>query len=425
MARTILMSSYSGGNTHGFSEEYYDLGGYLRSSSTQGTYPTKISYAGTLYGLGVRVMSNSAANSYTLTLWKNNASTAIEVTIPAGQVGWFEDVADTVTVAAGDLIEIKGSGSAADAGLIYFSVMKTEYDTDTPTTNTISILKAAVTSSATAASTTYLLHLAGNNTTNTSNTNVEAKMQYSATLRNLRVKVTSNARTSNTIVKTRKGVADGNQSVTIGNQEIGWFEDTTNTDSVASGDLVCFQKVNGTGTSAQSIGLIQMDHQTTSDPGVGILILTNSGADTLGEPLTRYQPIGSYFTSWGTYPTTESNEQMKVWSAFTFKGLAVRTTGNSITSASSVTLRKNAADTALVTTIGSVSVAWNQNTSNTVTVAANDLMTYKVVTPAVSGSQTLTIRQFIIYTEIAGAAGPVTASEVASKNLINKFITKV
>lgn len=63
------------------------------------------------------------------------------------------------------------------------------------------------------------------------------------TLRRMIINVVSNDRDADTTWRVRVGGVDGNETVTITNSTTGIFQDTTNTDVIASGDLVGYKFV--------------------------------------------------------------------------------------------------------------------------------------------------------------------------------------
>ena len=415
MARTILMAGFTASQTDFSSPQYCNITGGMTPDLNQGLNQTKFFYAGTLYDFGVNVRANAQTTTYTFTVQKNTVDTVLSVAIGAGQTGWFEDN-DTLSISAGDLVEVKGTKTGGEANFIEFTAVKTEYDTNTSTTNTISILSGNA--GGTTASATFFFPLNGIGGTTLTEAHAQSKMQYSATLRNLYIRITSNSRTTTTTYRTRKNGANGNQSIAVGSGQTGSFEDIVNTDSVVSGDLICLSKTNSTGTQGQGCTVFQVDHQTTTDPGTGLLILSNSGSTTMSEPLTRWQLIAGSATNFASSASTESFLQIKVKSAFIFKGLAVLAGTNAINATSVFTLRKNSTDTSLTASVPSTSTAWAQDTTNTVTVASGDLINHQIVTPSVGGSQVIGIKQILVYTEIAGFSSLRNLTALASHNII-------
>lgn len=68
----------------------------------------------------------------------------------------------------------------------------------------------------------------------------QAAMPCAGTLKNVRLKVPINSNTNNGTVKSRINGADGNITVTVTASTTGTFSDTSNTDTIAAADLVCY-----------------------------------------------------------------------------------------------------------------------------------------------------------------------------------------
>ena len=87
----------------------------------------------------------------------------------------------------------------------------------------------------------------------------ESTFQYShltATLSNLEIFLQTNAVTATSTLKLRKNGGNGNQTISIAASTTGYFEDTTNTDSILATDEVNYQLITGgTGTSMTIISM--------------------------------------------------------------------------------------------------------------------------------------------------------------------------
>ena len=81
----------------------------------------------------------------------------------------------------------------------------------------------------------------------------KCKIRKAATGKNLAVYVSANARTTDTLVRTRKNATNGACLITIGPGATGWFEDTTNSDTLAVGDDYDVVTVTGTGTETMAV----------------------------------------------------------------------------------------------------------------------------------------------------------------------------
>lgn len=431
MAKTILMAGRAAGaTTTANTVSYHPLGGECRVSTVEGTLALRLHTAGTLKNLAIVLETNTLSVGSMTIVGRKNSSTNLTLTLSVGTgaTGLFEDTTHTDTITANDDVYLRSTPTSGETGTVQVASTKVEYDTNASTTNTITTLRNSQSNSAmNGASTTYYAAFTGGaGAAVTVEADCQWKMQYSATLRNLGAQCSGNSRTSATTVRLRKNGANGNQSVSLPITTSGTFYDTTNTDTVAANDLVCYSITNGTGTDAITHRGIQIDFQTTTNPGVGIVGICNIVPATVKypEPATVYIPLSGMISGTSSF-AVETNAQTKLYEAWTFKGLTVGISNNDVTSASTVTLRKGAADTALSASITASTTGFFQDTTDTVTIASGDLVNYVLTTPAVSGTRFLGLTSVVVYTEIAGTGGATTMDVTDTRVLANKFLTKV
>ena len=326
--------------------------------------------AGTVYGLAARLQTNSVNNNTVFMLRKNGADTTLTFTVATTATGLFEDTTHTETIAAGDLLVLRSVPASGSTGTFSLLYTKTEFDTTASTTNTTTRIGTTVGSlntGHTTASTTWYYQpqsaIPTGSTVNTTESTSQIKQQYSATFKNFGVKFTTNSRTTTTTARLRKNTANGNMSVAVTAGTTGWVEDTVNTDSVVAGDLVNYSLTTGTGTQALSILGFVCDYVTTTNPGTGHATLGYTSAQSISKATTNYLALlGKYNTAL----TTEALAQFKLNDTYTFKGLTVNITANSIAATSTVTFRVNGVNSAMAVTITSSGTGAFQDTTNTV-----------------------------------------------------------
>jgi len=88
---------------------------YIAPFGGESTDPAGVQFvassAGTISKLYVNIDANTSTIGVTVTVNKNSVNTALAVTIPALTAGTFSDLVDSVTVAAGDLLQFEASAS--------------------------------------------------------------------------------------------------------------------------------------------------------------------------------------------------------------------------------------------------------------------------------------------------------------------------
>ena len=202
------------------------------------------------------------------------------------------------------------------------------------------------------------------------------------TFSKLYVRVTTNSKTlSNLTIKFRNNGADGNLSISIPFGVTGTYSDIVNTDTVTAANNFCLvyrYGATGTGTLTSSGVSIVADYT-----GTETITIFQNGSTTALTTGTLYQSVAGY----GTNTTTESQMQLKIPKAGTLKNPVVRITSNTRTTASTFTLRKNGVDTAMVVTIPIATSGTFKDTTNFISIAADDLVCYKVI---VSGTGAIT-----------------------------------
>lgn len=108
----------------------------------------------------------------------------------------------------------------------------------------------------TAASTTYYAKPGTGGMPNvgyTTETNAQHIERFNGTWSRIGVKIIANSRLTAGTLRSRKNGSNGAQSVSILASTTGYFEDTSNSDSVAPGDTFGLAMTNGTGTAALSV----------------------------------------------------------------------------------------------------------------------------------------------------------------------------
>lgn len=117
---------------------------------------------------------------------------------------------------------------------------------------------------------------------------------------------------------------------------------------------------------------------TTNNNGV----IMGAGAGTQASGVTRFSPVGLALNN----NTGEPNNQLPILVAKTFSGLWLNVTTNSIAATSTVNFRKNANNGNQTVSITASTTGTFEDTVNSDSVVANDLINYQVITGGASGS---------------------------------------
>ena len=350
--------------------------------------------AGTYSKLYVRVITNTASASSSVTFRKNQAGTAMTLSIPAATTGEFEDTTNEVSVVAGD--EVAFESVSGGTGTITFSLISVIFDSDT-NSNAVSRLGPEGQTMATA-STTFFHAITGDRTTGaTTEANMETTLKKAGTAKNAFFFINTNGRSTDTVLTLRKNGTNTAITTTVAAGVSGIVEDTTHTVSYAIDDEICWAFTLGTGTGNFQLTTIALEYENTSREGL-ILAGAISAHEGQNVNLTRYFPVGGAHL----IDTTEANNQIKARHAFTISGLSIKLIANTVTAASSFTLRKNAADTALVVSITASTTGVFSNTANSVTFTDSDQISLELTTGATG--TTVTIQDYSLFVKVTSLA---------------------
>lgn len=214
----------------------------------------------------------------------------------------------------------------------------------------------------------------------------QTRIRDTCTLSHLYVNVTANTVSATSTIRTRKNGANGGQSVSIGSDATGLFEDTSNTDSLADGDLACYQVVAGAdGGGSITLAFISTLLAPSSTAGINSSAFGSSYAAST----TYYRPISGVA---GTTLTTESMVRYTNHLATVLSHLRAYVTTNSCTSTTTVYVRKNGADGAQNLSIGASATGAFEDTSNTDTIGDGDETNYRIATGATGSIYMYTVQ---------------------------------
>lgn len=250
-----------------------------------------------------------------------------------------------------------------------------------------SIIHAGATTAIAFGTTTYLGVATSNTSANTTETNRKTRFRHATTLKNLCVNCISNSLDGSDVITVRKNGADTSITVTIGAAATGFFEDTSNTASISSGDDVNIKIVTGgtTGTHSCTVYALQSNCASgTTSVFAGWQQSFGTASTTNYTALTRI-----------AYTGTESAVQTRFRTAGTLKNLQVYSDFNPRTSSTTIKTRKNAADGNVSVSIGAGATGNFEDTSNSDSISVGDDACMAIATGTGTGS----INTIIIKTE--------------------------
>ena len=390
MVKTYIGASGSTTTTANITS-YSRLGGLNAVNSTETNRQILFRSAGTLSNLYVRVTVNAIAGASTIRTRKNVANGGQSVSVGSTATGEFTDAVNTDTIAAGDKLNYQFVPGAA-TNTMSISVWSCIFNA---TTDTVTRTVVSHNVSLTTASTTWFVPLFGDNgTATTTETFAKTRMRKAGTLKNCCVHVTA-ARAKASTVKSRKNAAaDGTISVSCTAGATGFFEDTTHSDTVSAAEDWNWSITTGTGVDSLVIQTIIADFVSTNGDGIA-----GTGTFTLityTDGTVRWMPISGIVLSTATEADTKADCRI----AGDYLELTCLISQNDVTSASTLILRKNGADTTLSVSITGSATGVFSDSIHTVTLVSTDEINLQITAPSVSSAHTVSICNMIMVTHV-------------------------
>lgn len=421
MAKSIILAGCVAPSTQSQNlTEYWTLIGYGDRTTIVANREMPIQKHSILTRFRAQITSNTVSLASELDILIDSTPIAMDISVPANTSGTYETVGAGGTINAGSDISLRvvpGSGSTGTLRITYTSIICEPDDASTVTTSFYGVSHPTSRPYSTA-STTYFFELNGYlDVSNTTEAASQYEMRVSGTFKRWSIYVPSNSRTTATTAGLRKNGVNQTSSISVGNLASGWFEDLTNTVSVVANDLICWRLTTGTGTPILSLLRANVEFEMTGV--VQMVLMHNQVLGATARNVSRFYAFSGYSDEFGVIGDTQYDLPVDAVA----RNLGARIQANSVAAASSIFLQKNGVDTALVVSIPSLGSGWLEDTTNSVTLVAEDLLNYRMQTGGGSGSQTLTLRSIGVHLDMPIPS--VTMDVTASSTITNKFITKV
>lgn len=352
-------------------------------SFSASTWEIEFQGAGTLSDLsvGVYVNNRSGVASSTAGPYINGSISAVTVTIPIGTTGRLSDTSNTASVTANDDLTFALHPQNGGGGSVQLGNWSCVFD---QTSGSVNTLFCNVGGAALGIGTRYAPIVSGNNNSYTTEADANVKV-IAGTFSRLTARSSSNTRNGDSTIAVRKNSGAGSQTITIPASTSGTYTDSSNTDTAADNDDLCFQTVRGGTTGTLLLQFISMKFAATGDATMAYLY--GDAAFAPGSATDYFFHIGGQAETGYTDALTK-----QLWTLDNFEAsrTEVNIPTNSVASASAYVFRLNGSDSALSITIPSSTTGRLQNTSDTVALADGDEINFKL---AAGGSGNITFRQ--------------------------------
>lgn len=256
----------------------------------------------TVANLTVTVSANSLTTANTVvTIRKNGVDTGLTVTIPPGTTGEFTDSSNSVSFTSGDTISGSIAVGSGGAGTITYRGAMVSIG---KTTGALALLGASGAVTYTVATAAWYGSFSGSiQTSSITENTVQTTARGDGILDKLQAYCSTNTRVTDSTIRMRINNANGNGVVTIPAGATGWFMDTSNSDTVADGDVFGQAIVGGgTGSTDLTLGAILADY-TASGSTLKTPFLMGSNLSTAASSTTSSNsttPLGEITFVGGT-----------------------------------------------------------------------------------------------------------------------------
>lgn len=401
MPDTLLLSQSTGVDFDSLSTSRFlpmGTGAHLSRSNSFAEIQNRFQTAGTFRNLHVVVPTNNRTTSVTVATAVGGVAGAQAVTIPATTTGIFEDTSNTDTVTAGQdwgYIVTKTTASAGTEAVA--TEVSVVYTTGVLTSRPSLPMPGG---DLTSFGTTRYFSIMGYGGTSTISSTTESEVTFytpcAGEYRNGHLRVSANTCNGSTVVTFRKNAAGTALTFTVPATTTGTFEDTTNSVSVAIGDLVAWEYAAAGSSGSVTKRLHSVDFTSAGDEWfTGAYGAGTGNSVTLPVSATRYARVGGE----NAVESTESVVQTYARLNLTATGIGIKV-GSTNHGACTMTFRKAGADTALTVNIPANTAGWHVATGGTVELTPSDLQSLKLVHGGASNQ--MTYRQVYVLYQGAG-----------------------
>ena len=341
-------------------------------SNTQRTFRT----TGILSNLYMRVISNDRTTASTGRTRINGGNGNQSISIGSSTTGEFEDTVNRDPIYAGNNVNLSlavGTTGTVFNFITHSVIFKSNKHTITPT--------GVNGQNFTTASTTQYFSLSGSQVYETDELQSQEQISMGAIAKNMFLNITTNSRTTTTTYGLRKNTANGNLSISVSDGSTGFFEDNTNTDTIAAGNLVNFYITTGTGTEiiVHSIGSVEIETVNNS------IFLGGYVNESVSANVTAYFNL----LGGNAETTTQVNASMKVRISLRIKNIWVYVSANTVVGASTFTIMNNFSAGNNSISIGSLATGEFEDASNLDVIYSASQVSYRIITGATGTSMVI------------------------------------
>jgi hypothetical protein len=407
MGATWLCANCAGVGQNDNLTQYWPIVGTLttNTSANRARIDIPVASAGTFSGMTLHVSANTASVTSVWTLQDDSVNTALTLNVTTDATGDFADTTHSATVAAGSLIAYE-LAIPTEAGTNTLTV-KNASVVWTATTGTTSLVAGCAANTISAGG-TFFIALGGAAGEDSTEASGQSTVGVAFSGSNFFVMVSANTWTAASTFKTRINGADGAGSgLVFATTETGLKQDAT-AQTIAATNTLGATVTLAAGSGSITPRIVGME--LTSTNGDWHLVTAVTDSVTQAFNVTNNVEILGWLGYVSTTETGVSGVQITPLVTFAVSKLYTYVSTNTIaTSATTVTLRVDAANSALTVSYAAAETGTKSDTSNSVTVTNNtNAINWQIVTPNTSGTFTLRSISAIGHIDVAG----VTADQL-------------
>lgn len=390
---------------------FIPISGHIKNVTTESSISVPfVTYGGTFDKAGIYISANDVSSNSTCNLHDDGSDTALSISITGNATGLFEDLSNSVAIAADSLVSWEITvPSVSGSHSITINQVHARFLSDTNTYQRLLASRASAGTATLNSTTVMYWNLGGDLNINSDEARFQFKYRSSGTLRNMLVFVETNSGAACT-VKSRVNTGDGGMSISIGSGLTGLFEDNSGTDSIADGDLVSFSGVRDSGAGDCIMSHMGSEFETSSSKSN---LSQSDGATEYTASTTYYFAItGSALVT--TITTEADTIQHESRFAATATNLQIYLTVNAATAAGTFTFRIDEADSGLNVSLTALTTGLFEDTTGSANVVIDDILNYSLAVGS-GGNSTVSMMGCMIADATLGPAAPAPAATGAMR----------
>lgn len=253
--KALSGSSNDAGTSAASTTVYHKLFSARASTgTTEASVKQRVFVPCTIRHFQVYISSNARTTSTTVGVRKNGSNGNSTLSIAGAATGIFYDSVNTDSLAANDLVN---AFITTGTGTQFFSPSGIFFTQEATTGEEHCFIGGNLTGTSYSANTTKYESLSGNLAASSSDDITSVDIPLPGRLKGLGINVLTNTVSASSTLRTRINGANGAQSLSIGSTATGFFEDSSNSDTIAAGDNANLQLVTGATGTAMTVAYMR------------------------------------------------------------------------------------------------------------------------------------------------------------------------